>query len=287
MYVSFIILSLVVTRLLNTFFLLLLPGFDYADLAYATSLHFAAIASDNGHSEIPVSAAAFLNQPEMITDFSHRGAHVSAVIGKQVTEAFYGGPPSKSYYLGCSAGGRQGAQFALKYPDVFDGILAGAPAVNWNRFMSWTGMLTTYGGQPLQNASDTYVPPNLWKMISQVILQQCDDLDGLADGLIADPDACVFDLTSLHCPHNSKSTDCLTPAQVNALYQFYTPLRGTDGEVLFPRFDPGAEADVKFGYPLNGLFTLLPQVSLTSAQNFDIIYCSQLATSRSLTIGMV
>lgn len=229
--------------------------FDYPLVDYGTTLHFATISSDSGLFNNLISGEQFFNHPETIIDYSYRGPHAAAVTGKEVVKAYYETPPAKSYYLGCSTGGRIAVRFALDYPDLFDGIVGGAPAVDWHHFFGWSGMLTTYVGEPLLNASDKYIPLNLWAVITKEILNQCDALDGLVDGLIADPDDCDFRPETLLCAADgSNAGECLTEVQVGVLHQVYSPLYGPQGELMWPRFDPGAEADMEVGYPMTGLF---------------------------------
>ncbi|KAJ7087920.1 tannase and feruloyl esterase [Mycena belliarum] len=220
---------------------------DYTAVDYGASLHFATFGTDNGHDGM--SGRPFLNHPEVINDFAFRAIHVEAVIGKQLVEAYYGVPAAKSYYLGCSTGGRQGTQAALKFPDDFDGIVAGAPAADFNHLIGWSGMLSHFVGAtappdaaPASDTSPKFIPAELYPMISAEILRQCDALDGLVDGIISDPDDCDFNPQALLCPAN-KSDDCLTAVQVQTLKNIYSPLTGKDGEVIYPRYSPGAEGD--------------------------------------------
>ncbi|KAF8207912.1 tannase and feruloyl esterase-domain-containing protein [Mycena galopus ATCC 62051] len=215
---------------------------DYAALDYTTSLHFASVATDNGHDggggEDPGDAHQFLNHPEVLNDFAFRAIHVGAVIGKQLQAA------AKSYFLGCSTGGRQATQAALKFPDDFDGILGGAPATDFNHVMGALGMISRYFGAPTSppEASPKWITADLWTLVSAKILRQCDALDGVIDGIIADPDACDFRPEALQCTSGEKD-DCLTPTQVEALRNLYSPVYGLQGELVYPRFPPGAEAD--------------------------------------------
>ncbi|KAF7365638.1 Carboxylic ester hydrolase [Mycena venus] len=169
---------------------------DYVGLDYGSSLHFAVVGSDNGHDGS--SGLPLLNHPEVINDYAFRAIHVEAVIGKQIVDAYYGTPSAKSYFLGCSTGGRQGLQAALKFPADFDGIVTGAPAVDWNHLMGWLGMLAHYMGATnldstaTVNTSPKFIPPELWGVISAEILRQCDFLDGVRDGIITEPDDCDF-----------------------------------------------------------------------------------------------
>ncbi|KAJ7690845.1 tannase and feruloyl esterase [Mycena rosella] len=232
---------------------------DYNDLDYGTSLHFAAIGSDNGHDGTSGSGLPFLNHPEVINDFAFRAIHLEAVIGKQIVEAYYGTPATKSYYLGCSAGGRQGTQAALKFPEDFDGIVAGAPATDFNHAIGWAGMLTQYVGETDPDSNTTaesspkFITPELWSVVSAEILRQCDTLDGVQDGIITEPDACNFRPEAIQCTAN-QTTGCLTLVQVETVKNIYSPLFGLDGELIYPRYSPGAEADPLASLIFGGIF---------------------------------
>ncbi|KAJ9137156.1 Carboxylic ester hydrolase [Pleurostoma richardsiae] len=109
---------------------------QYEDIEYAASLGFAAVGTNNGHDGM--SGQSFLNNPDVIEDFAYRALHAGVVLGKAIAHTFYGMPHSKSYYLGCSTGGRQGLKEAQAFPDDFDGIVAGAPANSFNNLTSWS-----------------------------------------------------------------------------------------------------------------------------------------------------
>ncbi|KAJ6552983.1 tannase and feruloyl esterase [Mycena capillaripes] len=200
---------------------------DYSNLDYGTSLHFAAVGSDNGHDGN--SGAVFLDHPEVINDFA---------------SAYYGAPAAKSYYLGCSTGGRQGTQAALKFPGDFDGIVAGSPATDFNHLQLWSGILSHYVEAPTSSAapSPKFLPSALWAVVSAEILRQCDRLDGVVDGIITEPDACDFRPETIQCT-GGNATSCLTPTQVESVKNAFTPLFGVQGQLLYPRYSPGAEAD--------------------------------------------
>ncbi|KAJ7643189.1 Tannase/feruloyl esterase [Mycena rosella] len=184
---------------------------DYTAVDYGASLHFATFGTDNGHDG--QSGLPFLNHPE-------------AVIGKQMVQAYYGVPAAKSYYLGCSTGGREGTQAALRFPEDFDGIVAGAPATDFNHLQGWSGSLG---------------------------ITWCDALDGLVDGIISEPDDCDFRPEILACTGTS-TAGCLTPPQLDAVRNIYSPLLGHHGELLYPRYSPGAEADPIAELILGGSF---------------------------------
>jgi hypothetical protein len=185
-----------------------------------------------------------LNQPEVINDFAYRAIHVEAVIGKAIIAAYYGKSAAKSYFLSCSTGGRQGTQAALKYPGDFDGIVAGAPATDWNNLLGWSGRLSNFLGVPQTPATAAkFLQPIDWAVVSAEILRQCDHLDGLVDGIISEPDDCDFCADTLLCKGN-QTTGCLTATQVKTVTNIFSPMLGSKGEVAYPRFTPGAEADV-------------------------------------------
>ncbi|KAJ7679127.1 tannase and feruloyl esterase [Mycena polygramma] len=174
---------------------------SYSMLDYGSQTHFATVASNNGHDGD--GGLAFLDK-EVLNDFAFRSIHTEAVIGKQILEAYYGRPHNKAYYVGCSTGGRQGMQSALKYPEDFDGIIAGAPN---------------------PRSSPSFIPPELWKVVAAEVLAQCDAADGLRDGIITEPDTCTFRPEVLLCRDGStRHTKCLTTAQVDALHEIYNPL---------------------------------------------------------------
>lgn len=214
-------------------------GIDYENLEYGSSLGFASVASNNGHDGM--SGAAFTNNTEVLADFTSRSIHTETIVGKALVNAHYERAQTRSYYKGCSTGGRQGIYAALHFPSDFDGVLAGAPALNFNHLIGWSAMLTKYIGAPDGEKSPSFIPPQLWDTIAAEVLKQCDGLDGVMDGIITEPDACEFLPEELLC-EGRRTGDCLTRPQVEALRRIYAPLHGQDGEFLYPRFDPGAES---------------------------------------------
>ena len=190
---------------------------------------------------------------ESLTDFSHRAVHVAAVLGKKIASIYYGVSPHHSYYNGCSAGGRQGISVASQYPEDFDGIITGAPGVNWNHLLGATGIWASYVAANTSNA----IPIPLWStVITPEILKQCDGLDGRMDGIIADPSLCSWNPDTLLCGPKDNGTTCLTQDQVDGLRKFYQPILGTNGNPIFPAYDPGAEGDIALSVPMNGVIPI-------------------------------
>jgi feruloyl esterase len=220
-------------------------------------MHFATVGSNNGHDGY--TGLPFLGNEEVLNDFAFRSIHTEAVVGKQIVEAYYGRPHDKAYYLGCSTGGRQGTQTALKYPEDFDGIIAGAPATNFNRLLHWSGMMARAIGAPQAASSPAFIPAKLWKLVAAEMLAQCDELDGVRDGIITEPDTCNFRPEALLCSSGSSNNKtCLTPPQVAALHKIYAPLYDA-GELLYSRSDPGSEG-LHLGAIFNGDFPPTLQV---------------------------
>jgi len=166
------------------------------------------------------------------------------VVGKEITESYYGKTHDKSYYLGCSTGGRQGFKSAQDFPEDFDGIVAGAPAIAFNNLTSWSGHFYPITGPP---NSSTFVTTAQWAAVHLDVLKQCDGLDGLEDGILEDPSQCTYDPSGLVCPGSTiNSTSCLTPTQVNTVRAVFSPLLNEDGDLVYPRLQPGAEIGASF-----------------------------------------
>lgn len=172
------------------------------------------------------------------------------MVGKQISKTFYGKPHKKSYYLGCSTGGRQGFKSAQAFPEDFDGIVAGAPAFAFNNLTSWSGHFYLLTGPA---NSSTFVTRAQWLTVHADVLKQCDALDGLVDGVIEDPLMCQYDPSGLTCPEGTThSTSCLTPTQVKTVKAVYEPLLNRNGGLTYPRLQPGAEV-VAASVLLNGI----------------------------------
>jgi feruloyl esterase len=155
-----------------------------------------------------------------------------------VVKKYYSRPASKAYYVGCSTGGRQGFKMIQDFPDDFDGVLAGAPAIDFNHLSGWSGMLSRYNGAP---SGTPTISVALWEAVRLDIVAQCDKLDGVEDGIIDDPDLCDYDPKGLICDAEGTEADqlCLSESQAEVVRKVFSPLLGEDGELLYPRYDPG------------------------------------------------
>ncbi len=210
---------------------------DYGSLGASIAKGYAAAATDTGHSGSPADASWALGHPEKVVDFGHRGIHEMTRIAKLVVQQYFGSAPKRSYFTGCSDGGREALMEAQRYPDDYDGILAGAPANYWTGLLS----LAVVDTQALTVTPASFIPPAKIPIIANAVLAACDKLDGVADGILNDPRQCHFDPASIECKAEDNSDKCLTTAQVATLKQIYAGIHDSQGHTIFPGYLPGAE----------------------------------------------
>jgi len=196
---------------------------------------FATAATDTGHSAASEPGATFAANPQKFVDFGFRSLHMTAVVAKLLIGAYFGHQPSKSYYDGCSLGGRQGLILAQRFPDDFDGILAGAPALDQ------TGTMLSRAWW-MQGFAEAPLPPLKLKLLADRIYEQCDAKDGIKDGLIDDPRKCGFrasrDLP--RCAAGVDQPDCFTTGQIAALERLYSDVQ-SQGRRYFPGWPVSSE----------------------------------------------
>jgi hypothetical protein len=201
---------------------------------------YACIASDMGHQgEGGVWA---YNNLQAQVDYGFRATHVAALAGKAITERFYSSAPARSYYTGCSTGGRQGLVEAQRFPWDFDGIVAGAPAINLSATLlniMWASLaVEDKNGKPLLTQADV-------QLVHDAALAKCDMDDGLKDGVISNPRVCKFDPSSLLCKAGS-SNQCLSNEKVEAVSKIYSGPMTPGGKQIYPNANgslPGAELE--------------------------------------------
>ena len=207
---------------------------DTNALANGVRRGYATASTDTGHQG---GGGPWMQNREKVIDYGHRAVHEMTAQAKALINAFYGNAPRVSYFNGCSAGGRQGLAAAQRYPDDFDGIVAGAPAVNAtgrSAFAMWIAQ------NNLKDES-TMIPPSKFPAINEAVLKACDAQDGVADGLVSNPNACRFDPQVLACTAGDGPA-CLTPAQVQTARVMYQPLvNPRTKEQIFPGLSPGSE----------------------------------------------
>jgi feruloyl esterase len=210
------------------------PLFSMADpllRGYATA------GTDDGHVGATDGSWA-LGHPEKLIDFGYRAVHETSVQAKAIVRAFYGKDLARSYFVGCSDGGREALMEAQRFPDDFIGIVAGAPANNWTHLL--VGAI--WDEQALLDDPASHVPPSKLSVIQNAVVAACDALDGVKDGVIADPRRCHFDPAVVQCK-GADAADCLTEPQVAAVRKIYAgPKNSRTGAQLFPGYSPGTEA---------------------------------------------
>ena len=208
---------------------------QYTPLALALKNGYAAASTDTGHAGD--SAKFALGHPEKLIDFGYRAVHETAVQSKSTIAALYGTAPRFSYFSGCSGGGRQAFMEAQRFPEDFDGIIAGAPGYN----RTAQSFQLVLAAQATLSDPASFIPASKYPVLHEAALKACDAQDGVTDELISDPLRCKFDPKVLECKGSDKA-DCLTPAQVTAAKKIYAPvIDPRTGKELFPGFEPGGE----------------------------------------------
>jgi pimeloyl-ACP methyl ester carboxylesterase len=209
-----------------------------APAGLATNLRngYAAATTDTGHEG--GSGAFMMDHPERLTDFADRAIHETAAKGKAIVAAFYGNGPKLSYFNGCSTGGRQALTAAQRFPDDFDGIVAGAPAIYASKQSA--GQIWIWNATHKDDAS--FLTPAKYAVLHDAVVAQCDVLDGVKDGVLEDPTRCKFDPKVVQCKDGqADAPNCLTAPQVEAARKIYTGAKNNKGELVFSPLFPGSE----------------------------------------------
>lgn len=202
-------------------------GFTNA-MNFGLRRNYAVSTMDSGHWGTSVADGrwAYNNRVGEV-DWGSRAVTETARTTKAIIRAYYGAPQKKSYFVGCSTGGRMAALEAQRYPDDFDGIISGAPALDY------TGLVGTYFAWLVQANTGPDGKEILGKakvpLIRDAVAKQCGD----ATGLVTDPAACTFTPASLLCKPGQNS-DCLSEAEVSVLDKWYAGPRNSKGERVYP-----------------------------------------------------
>ena len=204
------------------------------DTTSLLSRGFAMASTDTGHEG---QTMEFMSQPEATIDYAYRGVHLATLFTKAVVEQYYGKPINYSYLNGCSNGGRAALMEAIRFPNDYDGIIAGAPAFQFAEFASWMiGGARQQKKYPLTREAISVLDDNS--------RQACDSLDGVTDGVINDPRLCTeeqLELDKLVCK-SGQTSNCLTPGQVDTAKYMYADQFDANGQMVSPGVLPGAEA---------------------------------------------
>lgn len=196
----------------------------HRSLGVRVAAGYAVVATDTGHQADPSDARWALGQPEKVVDYGHRSVHLAAVHGKRVAEAYFGRRPDRAYFSAYSNGGRQALMLAQRYPDDYDGILAGASAPDLTGiYASLAEFLARMAAAPGARLSAAQAD-----LLAAAVRVSCDTLDGVRDGVLEDPTRCGFDPAPLACSA-WPGAHCLRPAQVAGVRRLYAGLAPAAG----------------------------------------------------------
>jgi feruloyl esterase len=204
----------------------------YGSLAELLSRGYAVANTDTGHQGGGLFAWA-AGHPQKIIDYDYRAVHDLTVTGKAITTAGYGVAPKRSYWVGCSTGGRQGLKEAERYPTDYDAIIAGSPASNWTPLMALSIVIQ-------RNLGPGGLGIDKLALLKRAAIAQCDALDGVKDGVISEPKKCVFDPASLQC-RAGETEHCLSASEVEAANRIYRGVVDKGGKEWIPGTGPASE----------------------------------------------
>jgi feruloyl esterase len=217
-----------------------------AALRYSDALQrgYVTVGTDTGHQAHGVDASWALNNLERLVNFGHVAVHRTAEMSKAIAHLYYGNPVAQSYFIGCSRGGGQALMEAQRYPQDFDGIIAGAPAYNWSGIAAQGVQIQQHMYPDPTDSSRPVVSQDNLALLKREILAACDGLDGLEDGILNDPRDCRFDLQSLAvCVEDEPGAECLTEAQRRAIQAVYEGAHDAAGNLLMAGYPYGSEGE--------------------------------------------
>ena len=213
------------------------PGYSNS-INEALKLGYAAIQTDGGHKAESWETDWAIGDEEALELYAGAWMPLAVATGRALVQGFYGLEPKRTYFSGCSNGGRLGMYAAQRYPKLFDGIAAGGG------IFDLTGNSGVHGLWLLQTTRDkqgrAVIDQAKLPLLARHVLQQCDDLDGVADGVVARTERCQPELGTLLCDGGA-SIDCFTAAELASIRRLY---RGATvgGKQLFPGIPPGSES---------------------------------------------
>lgn len=213
-------------------------GIARGALAGIVQKGYVAASTDTGHTDDGYDWAK--GHPEKLVDWGYRAVHETAIAAKHIIRSYYGKPVQYSYWSSCHNGGNQGLNEAQRFPEDFNGIVAGDPAYYVSRLQAgslYIGWVSLRDGVKAPG----YIPPSKYPVLNRAALDACDGKDGLVDGIIADPLRCSFDPKSIQCPGDTDSASCLTAAQVETARKIYAGAKFNDGTPLYSGYEPGSE----------------------------------------------
>ena len=198
---------------------------------------YAAVVTDMGHQGGGWMFA--YNNPQAQIDHAYRATHVTAVASKAIVEAFYARRPARNYFYGCSTGGRQGMVAAQRFPEDFDGILAGSPP--WNQTGVRAFFLLGSARANLDANRRPILDARKLPLIHDAVLAACDGADGLQDGVLQNPLACRWDPAAIQCGAGQSGASCLSAAEAGVVRRIYDGTANSAGQRLHRGMPRGSE----------------------------------------------
>ncbi|CZR52794.1 related to feruloyl esterase B precursor [Phialocephala subalpina] len=222
---------------------------DTANMIKQLNLGFAVAGGDSGHlaslnnngGGAPGVYLPYMHSPAQLKTWIHNAISTFTPPARSLVSSYYSRPAGYSYYNGCSTGGAQGFALAQFHPELFDGIYAGSPG-NW-----YSHLALSFLWNARKTLNESYIPQITLDAITSAVLEECDLLDGVKDGLIENPLKCSFDINTMACNASSTNTSlCLTAPQLEAAKSIYTgpttTTTTTNGSEIYPGFSLGSES---------------------------------------------
>jgi tannase/feruloyl esterase len=206
----------------------------YPAMTTALRRGYAAASTDTGHTGNTASFA--VGHPEKVIDFGWRAVHEMTEASKKIVDAYFGARPKYSYWNGCSAGGRQAMKEAQRFPADFDGIIAGAPGLDW----TGRAAAAVRVNQALENNDAARLLQPQRELLHRAVVAACDANDGVKDGVIENPARCAFDPAVVQCKAG-ESADCLSPPQVETARLIYASPQNPATKRVIAGLQPGSE----------------------------------------------
>lgn len=184
------------------------------------TLGYTTIATDAGHAGNPFDGSWALDNPTAVENFAYLAHHRVLQVARAIIAVHYAPPLLRLYFEGGSSGGREALIQAQRWPDDFDGVIARAPALSFVALLLNANRLA----KQIYSRPEAWLPSSALELLSDAVLAACDDLDGLADGIVSNVAACQFDRATLRCPAGG-GTDCLSDAQLESVNAVFSPLQ--------------------------------------------------------------
>ncbi|OTB06018.1 hypothetical protein M426DRAFT_259840 [Hypoxylon sp. CI-4A] len=219
-----------------------LGGINWLDMGSGVQYGMASLSTDTGHS----SGAGDLTWPttqQRRVNWAYQALEGSVALGKTLIESYYDKQISYSYFSGCSTGGRQGLKQIQRDPDIFDGVLVGAPAWDTKNLMPWISKLATWNLP--ESADGSINDNNLYLRLQEEVLRQCDSLDGVQDNIVSSLSACEdqFDINQISCDIATNKTNCWTQAQIDTAQKMYGDYVIDGGDLVYNGYSYSSESD--------------------------------------------